>query len=155
MAVTGRKPKDDEQKVTRHQLTQGWTEVPDIPYEGDRPELTGTGRLGIATKAWWQRISTMPHCILWTPSDWQFALDTLRLHAAFVRGEMARAGELRVREKQMGTTLDARRDLRIRYVSPFAGVLVADPEDDEETAMQSRVADFEAERRRRLLEDDA
>lgn len=151
MAVTGRKPKDDEQKVTRHALTQGWVEVPDMPYEGDRPQLKGVGRVGMATRAWWEGISTMPHCVLWTPTDWQFALDTARIHAAFARGDMARAGELRVREKQMGTTLDARRDLRIRYVSPLAGII---PVDDSEGDSTSLVADFEAERRRRLLESD-
>lgn len=150
MAIAGRKPKEDDQKVTRHQLTQGWIDVPDVAFDGDRPDLRGFGRLGLASKAWWERISTMPHCILWTPADWQFALDTLRLHAAYSKGDMARGGELRVREKQMGTTLAARRDLRIRYVSPLAGILPA--EDEEE--IDSRLADFDAERRRRLLEAD-
>jgi hypothetical protein len=85
----------------------------------------------------------MPHCILWSPTDWGFALDTLQVHAAFARGDMARAQELRVREKQMGTTMDARRDLRIRYVAPV--------EESAPTEIPS-MADFEAERRRRLLD---
>ena len=35
-------------------------------------------------------------------------------------GDTRQAGELRQREKIMGTTLDARRDLRIRYVEEAA-----------------------------------
>ena len=37
-------------------------------------------------------------------------------HARFVEG--ANGTELRIREKQLGVTMDARRDLRIRYVEP-------------------------------------
>lgn len=62
----------------------------------------------------------MPHCCLWDEADWQFAFDTALLAAAFHRGELRRATELRQRERIMGTTVDARRDLRIRYVDPKA-----------------------------------
>jgi hypothetical protein len=60
----------------------------------------------------------MPHCVLWTETDWQFALDTALIAAAFHMGDTKQAVELRQREKVMGTTLDARRDLRIRYTEP-------------------------------------
>ena len=62
----------------------------------------------------------MPHCSLWSRADWQFALDTAEVHARFVAG--AGATELRIREKLLGVTLDARRDLRIRYVQAAEGV---------------------------------
>jgi hypothetical protein len=58
----------------------------------------------------------MPHAVLWTEADWQFALDTAEVAAAFHDGDVKQAVELRQRERIMGTTLDARRDLRIRYV---------------------------------------
>lgn len=138
MAVAGAKPKD--QKVTRTPTVHDWTEVIDEPYAGNVPAL---GRAPAATKAWWAVVSTMPHCILWAPADWQFALDTARVHAAFAKGKLTAAAELRVREKQMGTTIDARRDLRIRYVAPAV---------EAETHDGTGMADFEAERRRRLLE---
>jgi hypothetical protein len=160
VAVRGTKPKDETRKVTRVPLTQGWIEIPDIPYNGARPVLKfGKGRVSQATQQWWEAVSTMPHCILWTATDWQFALDTARLHAAFVCGEMARASEIRVREKLLGTTFDARRDLRIRYVNPLAGLSVEDEDGDAKQDRQvrkglDRVADFEARRRRRLLESD-
>lgn len=60
----------------------------------------------------------MPHCIIWDSSDWQFAMDTAYVAAAFHRGNIKAATELRQREKIMGTTVDSRRDLRIRYVDP-------------------------------------
>jgi hypothetical protein len=37
------------------------------------------------------------------------------VHASSVYGSVTAASELRQREKILGTTLDARRDLRIRY----------------------------------------
>lgn len=142
MSLSGRPPKDDDQKVTRHPLTQNWIDVPHVPYDGERPKLTG--RNPAATKAWWAVVSTMPHCVLWEPGDWQFALTTARIHAAVSRGELARAQELRVREGQMGTTYEARRNLRIRYVDQAAAVEGA-------VEVPREMADFEAERRRRLM----
>lgn len=70
------------------------------------------------TRRWWRAVSRMPHCALWTDSDWQYALDTALVAAAFHAGDARQAGELRQREKIMGVTQDARRDLRIRYVPP-------------------------------------
>ena len=62
----------------------------------------------------------MPHCRLWCEADWEYARDTIELAAAaFADG--AKVGlwtELRYREKVMGVTWSARRDLRIRYVEP-------------------------------------
>lgn len=70
------------------------------------------------TKRWWRAVSRLPHCALWTDADWQFAMDTAHLVAAFHIGDHRLAGEIRTRERIMGTTADARRDLRIRYVEP-------------------------------------
>lgn len=150
MAITGRKPKDE--KVTRHPLTHDWVDVPDVPFRGcECPEPGGPGCGGahipkcpsrrIATKQWWTGVTAMPHCVLWSPMDWQYALDTARIHAAFAGGDFARAAELRIRERIMGTTVEARRDLRIRYVSAVA---IA-------TDVEQPPADIGAERRRRLL----
>jgi hypothetical protein len=40
------------------------------------------------------------------------------VHASASHGSVTAMGELRQREKIMGTTVDARRDLRIRYIDP-------------------------------------
>jgi hypothetical protein len=59
----------------------------------------------------------MPHCRLWGPSDWEFALDTLEIAARFhERLTTSWSTELRYREKVMGTTHDARQGMHIRYV---------------------------------------
>jgi hypothetical protein len=60
----------------------------------------------------------MPHCVLWSETDWEYAVDTAQVHAQFSTGDMRVAAELRNREKLLGNTFDARRDLRIRYVDP-------------------------------------
>lgn len=60
----------------------------------------------------------MPHCTLWHPSDWEFAIDTALIAAEFHDGVVKAATELRNREKVMGTTAEYRRDIRVRYVEP-------------------------------------
>ena len=118
MPVTGRKPKAEGQKRNRVKPVHEWTEVLDAPFEGrDLPFAAPLDR----TAQWWAGVSTMPHCRLWSESDWQFAFDTALLAAAFHAGDVKVAAELRQREKVLGTTVDFRRDLRIRYVETSAG----------------------------------
>lgn len=73
-----------------------------------------------ATKRWYRAISHLPHCALWTEAEWQFAHDTACLVAAYHAGNHRLAQEIRTRERMMGTTADARRDMRIRYVEADA-----------------------------------
>jgi len=125
MPVVGRKPKPERQAVTRHRQTHDWTEVEDVPFHGGRrlPERQPSGSAWPPqTKRWWKTISTMPHCVLWSDSDWLFAEHTARLVALFDSGYLQLAKEIRDRERVMGTTVDYRRDLRIRYVDPKADV---------------------------------
>lgn len=89
------------------------------------------------TKRWWRTVSHMPHCILWTEGDWQFALDTALIAAGFHAGDMRLAAELRAREKVLGTTADARRDLRIRYIDE-----AADEESAEDQGSVTAMADY-------------
>ena len=122
MPVSGAKP--NEGRPVRHRVkpVHQWVEVEDKPFRGRRPlpPAQPDGRpWPEATRQWWRVISRMPHCRLWGPGDWQFALDTALLAAAFHGGDIKQAVELRQREKVMGTTFDARRDLRIRYVEPL------------------------------------
>lgn len=119
MPVTGRKPKPQGQAVNRNAKVHDWTEVPDVRHSGG-PKLPTRTTLGLpmppATKRWWQAVSTMPHCALWTDADWSFALDTALIAAQFHTGDLKLGTELRNRERVLGTTVDFRRDLRIRYV---------------------------------------
>lgn len=119
MPARGRKPNEGAPVRHRVKPVHEWTEVEDLPFKGG-PSLPkaepGRPTWPTRTIAWWKAISTMPHCALWSVADWQFALDTAIVAAAFHNGDTKAATELRQREKVMGTTVDARRDLRIRYV---------------------------------------
>jgi hypothetical protein len=118
MPVAGRKPKPDGQKRNRVKPVHDWTEVVDVPYAGPVPSLPRRrGGWSARTKRKWAAWSSMPHCVLWGPAEWDFALDALELAAQFHDGNERVATELRNREKILGTTRDFLRDLRIRYVS--------------------------------------
>lgn len=159
MPVAGRKPK--EGPVRHHTpAAHDWIEVVDSPFSG-RP-LVGlpakrriTDRYGEVrttawepmTRVWWKTISSMPHCRLWTKADWQFAVATAVIADKTFRGDSSAAAELRQREKIMGTTLDARRDLRIRYVDKIVAPKLA-------IVPKSAVVSIDERRRRSTGGDD-
>src|SRR6476620_8738633 len=107
MAIRGAKPKPAGQARHRNPVVHEWIEVPNVPFEGapKLPVRRCNGRPWPArTRAKWRAWSSMPHCVLWQPSDWSFALDTLE-HAALVHEGDARFNvELRAREKVLATT---------------------------------------------------
>lgn len=130
MAIRGPKPKNSS-RLHRESRAQGWQDVENVPYAGRVPSLPRTrvimgkdGRPGAPvplhklTRDWWKAITAMPHCALWSPSDWSFARTTALVADMAYRGNVSAATELRNRERIMGTTSGARRDLRINYVDP-------------------------------------
>jgi len=131
MPIGGAKPKPPGQAVTRHKQVHDWNEVVDEPYDGPVPVKLPTKSVRVlpfggaeeipthsATKQWWRIVTRMPHCRLWTDADWMFCLETAVVADRFFYGQTAAAAELARREKVLGTTVDARRGLRIRYVAP-------------------------------------
>ncbi len=147
--------------------TADWVDVPDVPYAGtspDLPKLPRRQKWHLLVTSWWEMVRVMPHCVLWTPTDWHFAVETAlmkqELWAEVDAGEGIRstlATEVRRREDQMGTTAEARRKLRIRYI-PIDDVEepVFDDEPTVQVVEQSRAATGGAtvtplaDRRRRL-----
>lgn len=128
MGMSGRKP-SERPVVHRVKPTVDWTDIVNVPYSGPVPELPLSRTilkdgepieipLETRTRNWWNAVTKMPHCILWQDSDWAFAIDTAMVHAQASHGVVSAISELRQREKIMGTTVDARRDLRLRYVEP-------------------------------------
>lgn len=134
MGVPGAKPKEDRSQIVHRARVHEFTEVANVPFS-DPPGLlpraaqgqTAWADAGVipgddwppATRHWWGVISRMPHCILWSEADWAFAQATAECHARFAEGWKGYTGsELRQREKLLGVFLDARRDLRIKYVDP-------------------------------------
>lgn len=144
MAIAGAKPKEDRSQIRhRNPIAEGteWRDVVAVPFDG--PELGDRPQPGVsldrpryvpddagwpeATERWWEAVRTMPHAILWDLAEWETARAAAEAHARFVEGwkGCASGSELRQREKQLGMTHDARRDLRIRYIpvktKPAAG----------------------------------
>ncbi len=124
MAHTGAPP-----KATRigHSPTADWTEVIDEPFlEGEKrelPKLPGRRRWNDHVVRWWENVRIMPHCALWTETDWMFAIETAiekhEYYAAYPdERKTTQATEIRRREDMLGVSLEARRKLRIRYVDP-------------------------------------
>jgi hypothetical protein len=116
--AAGRKPKPPGQAVNRNKPTHDWTEVSRVPFEGGPDLPPADPPWPTATVRWWESVRRMPHAVLWDESDWIFAVDTALIHSALHKGDVRVATELRNREKVLGTTMDFRRDLRIRYVEP-------------------------------------
>lgn len=158
MGVAGAKPKADRSQI-RHRIppVHEWTDVEEVPFTGapalrDRETQVSWADAGVAgvggwpesTLAWWKDISRMPHAKLWKESDWRFALDTAEIHARTMEAWRGYTGtELRNREKILGVTGDARRDLRIRYVPPKTQ---AERDADERRAAAGvvNIADYQA-----------
>lgn len=108
-----------------HSPNADWTDVPNRPFEGtspDLPKLAARQKYHVLVTTWWEMVRSMPHCVRWTPTDWQYAVETALLKHFFwtdaANGEVktTAATEIRRREDNMGTTEEARRKLRIRYV---------------------------------------
>jgi hypothetical protein len=121
MPPAGRKPKPQGQAINRNKPVHEWTEVERIPFKtGPKlPTRRTNGRMwDPRTRAKWKAWSAMPHCMLWGPAEWDFAIDSIEIAALMHDGETKWATELRNRERVLGTTGDFLRDLRIRYIEP-------------------------------------
>lgn len=128
MAITGRPPSDRPRN--RNAKTYDWSPVENTPYGGPAPDLparNGRQRWHRETLAWWEAVRRMPHCRLWTDTDWRFAIETAVLVDEFWRGELARAAELRLRAAKLGLTHEDRLKQRIRYTNPDGPVVTDTP----------------------------
>jgi len=90
MAIAGRPP--SAQSRNRNPKAYDWTPVDAVPFDGPSPDLPTSGRKKWhrETVAWWEAVRRMPHCRLWTDTDWRFALETAVLVEEFWRGESTR-----------------------------------------------------------------
>ena len=119
MPALGRPAKPAGQAINRNKLTTEWIEVEDVAFSGSYPKLPARRpSWRKRTRDKWAAWCAMPHAKLWGPAEWDYALDAIELAARFHEGtaSASEVTELRNREKVLGTTLDYRRALRIRYV---------------------------------------
>lgn len=87
-----------------HVSADGQVRGPELP-DGDWPE---------ATVAWWDTWRRSAQAQGFSPTDWDFLLDTALLHRALWLGDTRVASELRLRLVKFGPTEDDRARLRVR-----------------------------------------
>lgn len=111
-------PMPDRSEVRNRVAVKNWIEVPDVPFAaGKKRHLPLSLDWCQETQRWWAAVRTMPHCVLWSESDWQYAITTALVHnQVWGHGEVKMANELRIRERLLGVTEEARRERRIRYM---------------------------------------
>lgn len=68
------------------------------------------------TRTWWKMWADSKLSEKFTSTDWSELLDTARLHAAYWRGDLKVAAELRLRTAKFGATPDDRARLGIQFV---------------------------------------
>ncbi|MBF9135303.1 hypothetical protein I0C86_41365 [Plantactinospora sp. S1510] len=133
MAYSGRPPKDNKHG---RGYTVDWNDVPAVDYTGPSPDLPEYPEFewNFRVREWWEMVRRMPHCALWSEMDWDFALVTAFMWQDWWRNYFSdetvhanKSTEIRRREDQIGTTAEARRKLRIRYVEP-AELAKSEPE---------------------------
>lgn len=79
---------------------------PDLPAEGDWHPMTFR---------WWKMWGESPLSDTYTANDWSELMDTALIHSRFWSGQVALAGELRIRVAKFGATPEDRARLRITF----------------------------------------
>lgn len=125
MARPGPDPRGDGGADWRYVIDKPHRRKPLIDLPADRgegldQESGSTRRLTWhdQTLVWWDVVKTLPHAALWGAGDWGLAVATAYLaDVAFRDGTTSAFTELRRREDELGMTVEARRKLRIKWVS--------------------------------------
>ena len=68
-----------------------------------------------ATRGWWAQLDLHPLAGEFIETDWSYLMDTAMIHAAFWKGRLDQASELRLREAKYGFTPEDRLRLRIQF----------------------------------------
>jgi hypothetical protein len=113
MAGRGPAPKDPSKLHPRSKpgpaqrvvTADGELRGPDLPDSRDWPDQT---------RSWWHTWRNSPQSQSFTPTDWDFLLDTALLHSRFWRGDDKVASELRLRVAKFGATPEDRMRLRLQ-----------------------------------------
>jgi hypothetical protein len=94
------------------------TQVVEEDGEVRGPELPDEFEWPPATVRWWETWRTSAQATTFTPTDWEFLLDTALLHAAFWSGETGVGAELRLRVAKFGATPEDRARMRLQVGDP-------------------------------------
>lgn len=123
VAGMGPAPKDPNRRARKNKdpvpqtvLRFEHAEPPDLPdfriHDGeDIVEYQWPER----TREWWDMWKASPQAEHFSSTDWEFLLDTALIHAKFWDGDLAQAGELRLRVAKFGATMEDRARLRMAF----------------------------------------
>lgn len=114
MSGRGPAPKDPAKRARRNAepaavvvLQPRFVPAPELPDSFPWPDRT---------REWWAMWATSPQAPMFTPSDWDFLLDTALLHAdVWGNWNLDRLAELRLRVAKFGATPEDRARLRIQF----------------------------------------
>lgn len=119
MAGRGPAPKDPSRRVRRNADTVVPTVINFSPCE--QPPLPEGIAWPARTQDFWAKWARSPLAEHFMEVDWEELLATALIHADFWSGNLAAAGELRIRMAAFGATLEARARLRIQFAEAKAG----------------------------------
>jgi hypothetical protein len=113
MGGRGFRPKDPAQRVRTNKDPIPTTTLRFVPAA--QPPLP-PGKWPKRTRDWWAMWRDAPQAEMFSDTDWDFLLDTARLHAAYWgEGALSVANELRIRVAKFGATIEDRARLRIQF----------------------------------------
>lgn len=142
MAGVGPAPKDASRRARRNAQPTALKVVEAAPMsQPDLPEfdveVTRAGEIQTEifewparTREWWRMWAESPLSADFTQTDWDFLMDTARIHAAYWLGDLKLAAELRLRVAKFGATPEDRARLRITFAQ-------ADDADDKREVKES------------------
>jgi hypothetical protein len=119
MAGRGPAPKDPSRRARANHDPIPQTILKFVP--GEQPFLPADHDWHDQTVVWWRMWGESEIAKTFTAADWQFLLDTARLHTAFWNGALGAAPELRQRVAKFGATPEDRARLRIFFASADRG----------------------------------
>lgn len=121
MGIPGPAPRDPSRRARRNADPIPQTVLKFVP--GAQPILPAIPEYEWheQTLVWWEMWGQSEIAKTFTAADWQFLLDTARLHTAFWNGVLGTAAELRQRVAKFGATPEDRARLRIFFASADKG----------------------------------
>jgi len=137
MPGRGPRPKDPNQRVRTNADPIPTTTLRFVPAE--QPPLP-PGKWPKRTRDWWAMWRVAPQAEMFTMTDWDFLLDTARLHAAFWgEGALSLGNELRIRVAKFGATVEDRARLRIQFAQADEAEKVSEGESSRDRFADLRV----------------
>lgn len=108
-------PKDPEQRRRRNKPAKPRNVTPSL--RGD--DLPAGVAWHAQTRIWWDNWRRSAQAAEFTPTDWDFLLDTALLHTQYWDGDTSVGAELRLRLSKVGATAEDRKRLNIK-IEPSA-----------------------------------